>query len=204
MSRTTISVWRGGRAFTYSNNMKRLLDLVVSIVALPFAVALSFVFGLLFLVFNRENPLFVQSRVGQYGQVFKLVKLRTMHSSIKNLPTHQLSSADISTLGRIMRAIKVDELPQLYNVILGDMSLVGPRPCLPSQYDLINERLKLGVYDVKPGITGYAQVRGIDMSVPKELSQADHTYLLRRTWLLDVSLLLQTVVGRGSGDKTRP
>jgi lipopolysaccharide/colanic/teichoic acid biosynthesis glycosyltransferase len=182
--------------------MKRLLDLVVSIAVLPLAIMLSLVFGLLYLLLNRENPLFVQSRVGQYGQVFRLVKLRTMSSATKDLPTHQVSSADISTLGRVMRAIKVDELPQLYNVLLGEMSLVGPRPCLPSQHKLISERLRLGVYEAKPGITGYAQVRGIDMSVPEELALADHTYMCQQTVMLDFSLLLQTVVGQGSGDKT--
>lgn len=183
-------------------DVKRLLDVVLSIAVLPMAIVLSLIFGLLFLLINRENPLFVQSRVGQYGQVFRLVKLRTMSSAIKNLPTHMVSGADISTLGRIMRAIKIDELPQLYNVLRGEMSLVGPRPCLPSQHELINERLCLGVYDVKPGITGYAQVRGIDMSMPHELALADHTYLRDGTVTLDLSLLLQTVLGRGSGDKT--
>ena len=182
--------------------MKRLLDLVLSILVLPVAVVLSLVFGLLFLIINRENPLFMQNRVGQHGEIFRLIKLRTMSSATKDLPTHQVSSADISTLGKIMRAIKVDELPQLYNVLLGEMSLVGPRPCLPSQEELINERLKLGVYDAKPGITGYAQVRGIDMSMPVELALADHTYLLKQTLALDFALLLQTVAGRGRGDKT--
>lgn len=183
--------------------MKRLLDLSVSIAALPLAIVLSLVFGLLFLLASRENPLFVQSRVGQYGQVFRLFKLRTMSSATKNVPTHQVSSADISPLGRVMRAIKVDELPQLYNVLMGEMSLVGPRPCLPSQHELINERLRLGVYDAKPGITGYAQVRGIDMSIPVELALADQTYLREETVMLDFSLLLQTIAGQGSGDKTR-
>ncbi|MDB4222411.1 sugar transferase [Granulosicoccus sp.] len=183
-------------------NEKRLLDVVLSILVLPIAIALSLIFGLLFLLINRENPLFVQSRVGQYGQVFRLVKLRTMSSATKNLPTHLVSGADISTLGKIMRAIKVDELPQLYNVLRGDMSLVGPRPCLPTQHELITERINMGVYEAKPGITGYAQVRGIDMSVPKTLALADHVYLQQQKIMLDFSLLLQTVVGRGSGDKT--
>lgn len=183
--------------------MKRLLDLILTFAALPLAILLSAVFAVLFLVVNRENPLFVQSRVGQHGQVFRLFKLRTMSSATKDLPTHQVSSADISPLGRVMRAIKVDELPQLYNVLMGQMSLVGPRPCLPSQHELIGERLRLGVYDAKPGITGYAQVQGIDMSMPQELALADQAYLLKETMMLDFTLLLQTVVGQGSGDKTR-
>jgi O-antigen biosynthesis protein WbqP len=183
-------------------NVKRLLDVVLCIVVLPIAIVLSLIFGLLFLLINWENPLFVQSRVGQYGQVFRLLKLRTMSSVTKNLPTHMVSGADISTLGKIMRASKVDELPQLYNVLRGDMSLVGPRPCLPTQHELITERINMGVYEAKPGITGYAQVRGIDMSVPKKLALADHVYLQQQAFMLDISLLLQTVIGRGSGDKT--
>jgi O-antigen biosynthesis protein WbqP len=183
-------------------NVKRLLDVVLCIVVLPIAIVLSLIFGLLFLLINWENPLFVQSRVGQYGQVFRLLKLRTMSSVTKNLPTHMVSGADISTLGKIMRASKVDELPQLYNVLRGDMSLVGPRPCLPTQHELITERINMGVYEAKPGITGYAQVRGIDMSVPKKLAQADHVYLQQQAVMLDISLLLRTVIGRGSGDKT--
>lgn len=181
---------------------KRVVDIVVSVVALPFAAVLSLIFGLLFLIVNRENPVFIQNRVGQYGQIFRIVKLRTMSSSTKDLPTHEVKSADISKLGRVMRAIKVDELPQLINVLKGEMSLVGPRPCLPSQHKLITERLKLGVYDAKPGITGYAQVRGIDMSKPVELALADRTYLLKQAVMLDFSLLFQTVAGRGRGDKT--
>ncbi|MFK8078012.1 MAG: sugar transferase [Granulosicoccus sp.] len=181
---------------------KRIMDVLISILLLPIAIALSLVFGCLFYLMNRENPLFVQVRVGRLGQEFKLVKLRTMSSSTKDKPTHEISSSDISTLGKIMRAIKVDELPQLYNVLRGEMSLVGPRPCLPSQTELVSERDRLGVYDLLPGITGYAQVRGVDMSVPSVLAEMDSHYASIRSLSLDFSLLLQTVVGRGSGDKT--
>ena len=126
-----------------------------------------------------------------------------MPSSTGDLPTHQVSAANISFLGRLMRAIKVDELPQIYNVFRGEMSFVGPRPCLPSQSELIGERLNRGIYDAKPGITGYAQVRGIDMSVPEKLAIADQQYLVHGGLGMDVSLLVQTFVGRGSGDKTK-
>lgn len=181
---------------------KRIVDVLISILLLPIAIVLSLIFGFLFLVINRENPVFVQVRVGHLGEEFKLVKLRTMSSTTRDKPTHEISSSDISTLGKIMRAIKVDELPQLYNVLRGEMSLVGPRPCLPSQSELVAERKRLGVYDLLPGITGYAQVRGVDMSVPTVLAQMDSDYADKRTMALDLSLLLQTVVGRGSGDKT--
>ena len=182
--------------------MKRLQDLTVTLAILPLAIILILSFGTLVFILNRENPLFIQQRVGLHGRPFNLIKLRTMSSGTKNLPTHLIKSTDISALGRIMRAAKVDELPQLYNVLKGDMSLVGPRPCLPTQIDLIQERSKLGVYDLRPGITGYAQIRGIDMSVPTELAKADQAYLLERNSILDIKLLFLTVLGKGRGDKT--
>jgi len=183
-------------------DIKRLFDLLVSLLISPIGLVLCVVFGLLFLIVNRENPLFVQRRMGRHGEYFQLYKLRTMSSATKDVPTHKINSSEISTLGRIMRAIKVDEIPQLYNVIRGEMSLVGPRPCLPSQHKLITERLKLGVYEVRPGITGYAQVKGLDMSLPEKLAFVDSEYIQQKTLLLDLKLLLQTVLGKGSGDKT--
>lgn len=183
-------------------DIKRLFDLLVSLLISPIGLVLCVVFGLLFLIVNRENPLFVQRRMGRHGEYFQLYKLRTMSSATKDVPTHKINSSEISMLGRIMRAIKVDEIPQLYNVIRGEMSLVGPRPCLPSQHKLITERLKLGVYEVRPGITGYAQVKGLDMSLPEKLACVDSEYIQQKTLLLDLKLLLQTVLGKGSGDKT--
>ena len=181
---------------------KKLLDIVVSLLLLPVAFALCTIFGLLFLLLMRENPVFAQTRVGRYNRTFTLIKMRTMRSSTANKPTHEISRSDVSALGRFMRAIKVDELPQLINVLRGEMSLVGPRPCLPTQTDLINARLSLGVYQIKPGITGYAQVRGIDMSEPEQLALLDHTYLQQRSMMSDLALLSQTFLGRGIGDKT--
>ena len=181
---------------------KRVLDIVISILLVPIAVVLCLIFGALFYIVNKENPVFMQKRVGRFREVFTLVKLRTMSSATLDKPTHEISSSDISKLGQIMRAIKVDELPQLYNVLRGEMSLVGPRPCMPSQIELIEARHRLGVYDAMPGITGYAQVRGIDMSVPEVLAAADQVYLKEHSLMGDFGLLFQTLVGRGSGDKT--
>jgi len=169
---------------------------------MPLAAMLCTAFSLLSVFLHRENPFFSQRRVGQFGRVFTIFKLRTMRSSTLDVPTHEVSSAEISILGRIMRAAKVDELPQIYNVLRGDMSFVGPRPCLPSQTELISARLQRGVYDVKPGITGFAQVRGLDMSMPEELAKSDQQYLNNFSLSLDFWLMIQTVVGRGSGDKT--
>jgi len=112
----------------------------------------------------------------------------------------------LSTFARresiVFPAAKVDELPQIYNVLKGEMSFVGPRPCLPTQTKLINERLLRGVYDAKPGITGFAQVRGLDMSSPEELAKSDQQYLNNLSMKQDLWLVVQTVFGRGIGDKT--
>lgn len=182
--------------------LKRAFDIVVSIALAPIALVLSALFYCLFFVLTRENPLFAQERIGAGQKPFTLYKLRTMETSTKNLPTHEVSSAGIPRIGRLMRAIKVDELPQLYNVLRGEMSLVGPRPCLPTQSDLINERENRNVYSLLPGITGYAQVAGIDMSNPKTLAEADQHYLNNQSMLLDLRLLVQTALGFGSGDRT--
>jgi len=185
-----------------SEFIKRCFDIVVSILLLPLASVLCAAFSLLSVLLHGENPLFSQRRVGQFGRVFTIFKLRTMRSSTLDLPTHEVRSSEISLLGRIMRAAKVDELPQIYNVLKGEMSFVGPRPCLPTQTTLINERLRRGVYDAKPGITGFAQVRGLDMSSPEELAKSDQQYLNDFSMKLDLWLVIQTVFGRGVGDKT--
>jgi len=109
----------------------------------------------------------------------------------------------VTPLGRWLRRLKLDELPQLWNVLRGDMSLVGPRPCLPSQTELIAERRARGVYALRPGITGVAQVAGVDMSDPPRLAALDATYLATVSAAADLRLLLATVRGAGRGDRIR-
>lgn len=172
--------------------MKRLFDIVLSAVGL---VALSPLIVLLAILIRRSShgpAVFAQDRIGREGKIFRCYKLRTMVQGTPNVPTHEASKADYTRIGRILRSFKLDELPQLWNVLTGDMSLVGPRPCLPSQAELLVERRRYGILDVPPGVTGLAQVRGIDMSIPAKLVDADIEYLRNRSFAYDMGICFQT------------
>jgi O-antigen biosynthesis protein WbqP len=143
--------------------------------------------------------IFAQVRVGKNGRLFTCYKLRTMYAGTANVPTHQVEVSSVTPLGEYLRRFKVDEIPQLYNVVAGDMSLVGPRPCLPSQTDLVEARRRLDVLTVRPGITGLAQVRGIDMSDPERLAAVDAQYVRSHSFAGDIKLIWSTIRGRGLG-----
>lgn len=128
---------------------------------------------------DTRAPLFFQERVGLYQKAFLLVKFRTMPIGTSSVATHLVDLERISSIGRFLRRTKLDELPQLWNVLRGDMSLVGPRPCLFNQAELIAARLEFDVFNARPGITGLAQIKGIEMSTPKLLARVD-SYMLRR------------------------
>jgi O-antigen biosynthesis protein WbqP len=152
--------------------MIRLLDIIFS-----FLILILF-FPLLILIFflgllDNGFPIFIQKRVGLNLKNFTLIKFRTMKMGTLSAGTHLIDSSNISRFGHFLRKCKLDELPQLLNVLMGHMSLVGPRPCLSNQKRLIIERKKRGVYKVKPGITGLAQVSGINMSRPTLLAKTD-------------------------------
>jgi len=106
----------------------------------------------------------------------------------------------MTPIGKTLRAYKLDELPQLVNVLKGEMSLVGPRPCLPSQPDVIAARRAKGVFAVRPGITGLAQIAGIDMSTPEKLAIADAEYVKTASLWNDIAMILGSVIGKGKGD----
>ena len=152
--------------------MIRLLDIVFSFLILillfPLLI-LIFFFGFL----DNSFPLFLQKRVGLNLKNFTLIKFRTMKMGTLSVGTHLIESSNITRFGYFLRKFKLDELPQLLNVFMGHMSLVGPRPCLPNQRKLIIERKKRGIYKVKPGITGLAQVSSINMSRPVLLAKTD-------------------------------
>lgn len=183
--------------------MKRALDIILALlIALP-SIPLILVFSLLIFLEDRGNPIFAQTRVGRNLEPFTLYKLRTMSIGTPMLGTHEVSAASVTRLGRFLRASKIDELPQLLNVLRGDMSFVGPRPCLYNQTELIEERKRLSVFSVVPGITGLAQVNGVDMSVPARLALWDYKYVASRTVCMDLKLLVQTFTGKGSGDRIK-
>lgn len=172
--------------------MKRLIDIVMSFLGLlllwPFLLAAF----LLVRVTSPGPALFRQQRIGRHQHPFVCYKIRTMRTGTPETPTHLAPASAVTPVGRVLRASKLDELPQLYNVLVGDMSLVGPRPCLPSQEALIAARAKRGVFNVRPGVTGLAQVMGVDMTDPERLAAVDADYIRTRTLGLDIRLLLAT------------
>ncbi len=180
--------------------MIRFFDVVFSAAGL---VVGSPLLGLLWILGWLENrsPIFRQVRVGRHQQPFTLVKFRTMRLDTGNVPTHMVSAASVTPLGRFLRRTKLDELPQLWNVLLGDMSLVGPRPGLPSQTALTEARARAGIFEARPGITGLAQLQGIDMSTPEMLAEADARMLSRLSLTDYFRYVVATALGGGRGDR---
>ncbi len=184
---------------SYSRPLLRVLDIVFS------ATGLLVLWPVLLLVcvvvwFDTRSPLFTQKRVGRYQQPFVLVKFRTMSPGTAHVASHMASSESITRLGAMLRRTKLDELPQLWNVLMGHMSLVGPRPGLFNQHDLTQARTAHCVYAARPGITGLAQVSGIDMSTPELLAQTDARMLREMSVRNYFKLIFLTVLGKGSGD----
>lgn len=151
--------------------------------------------------FDTGSPIFRQVRVGRYQKPFTLVKFRTMKRDTASVATHLASSASITRFGHFLRKTKLDELPQLWNVLKGEMSLVGPRPGLFNQQELTAERAKRGVFEVRPGITGLAQVSEIDMSTPVLLAETDQKMIQSLTVRHYFKYILMTVSGKGAGDR---
>lgn len=183
--------------------MKRTFDLLGAAIGLLLAGPLILALVVAIRKGSDGPGIFTQERVGRHGRVFRCHKLRTMRSGTPDVPTHMAAAAQITSIGAFLRRTKLDELPQLWNVLKGEMSFVGPRPCLPSQTELIAERNKRGVLALRPGITGLAQVNGVDMSHPVMLAEMDAQYLRERSFTGDLRLIYQTVFGAGRGDRVR-
>jgi lipopolysaccharide/colanic/teichoic acid biosynthesis glycosyltransferase len=183
--------------------MLRVLDVLLAGAGLlllwPLLLAL-YVLGL----FDTGSPLFRQERVGRYQRPFVLVKFRTMRKGTASVASHLASMTDITSFGSFLRRTKLDELPQLWNVLMGDMSLVGPRPCLFNQHELVAERSARGVFNARPGITGFAQVNGIDMSTPSLLAEIDERMLNNLSITSYFRYILMTAFGKGTGDRVKP
>lgn len=182
--------------------MIRVLDVLLAlgglIVSAPLLLLLL-VLGTL----DTGSPLFRQVRVGRNRKPFTLWKFRTMRPGTASVATHLADASAITPLGTLLRRTKLDELPQLWNVLRGDMSLVGPRPCLFNQETLIAERTARGVYQSRPGVTGLAQVNGIDMSTPELLAETDWKMLTELTVATYFKYLWMTVLGKGGGDRVK-
>jgi O-antigen biosynthesis protein WbqP len=182
--------------------MIRIFDILFSLLGL--IVLFPALVGLWILGwFDNRSPLFRQQRVGRYQRPFVLVKFRTMRLDTASVGTHLTDASAVTWLGRFLRRTKLDELPQLWNVLKGNMSLVGPRPCLFNQEELIKERAERGVFNAHPGITGLSQIQRIDMSTPELLAKTDAEMLKNLTTLSYFRFIFLTLVGKGSGDRVR-
>ena len=180
--------------------MIRLFDFFFSL----FGLLLGFPVLLVLMVvgfFDTGSPVFRQERVGRNKKPFTLVKFRTMKKDTASVASHLASASAITPFGRFLRRTKLDELPQLWNVLKGEMSLVGPRPCLFNQEELIAERESRGVLAARPGITGLAQVNDIDMSTLQLLAETDQRMLRSLTVGAYFRYIFMTVAGKGAGDQ---
>ena len=168
--------------------IRNLICLIALLVLFPIIV----ICGLLVIIEDGLPVIFKQARLGKDKKEFMIYKLRTMKKNVPSLGTHEIDSTLYLRVGSLLRISKLDELPQLFNVISGDLNLVGPRPGLPNQTDLKESRANKNIFLIKPGITGLGQVAGYNMSNPPLLSEVDKVYMDSKSMLLDIKILIAT------------
>ena len=177
--------------------VKRILDVCISLIAIIILLPFFLVFSIMIKIESKGPILFKQNRIGKNKKIFVIYKFRTMKiGTPKDMPTHMLKDADsyITKFGNMMRKTSLDELPQLINILKGDMSIIGPRPALWNQEDLIKEREKYHVNNIRPGLTGWAQVNGRDeISIPVK-AKLDGEYIQKISFLFDVKIFFKTIV----------
>jgi O-antigen biosynthesis protein WbqP len=176
--------WRGG---------KRGLDLLLAAIALMLLSPLLLLIALAVWLEDRGPALFRQARIGREGHPFTLVKFRSMPIGTAHLPSSSATSLRVTRVGSVIRRLNLDELPQLLNILAGEMSIVGPRPALASQTELLELRRANGAMNLRPGLTGLAQIRGYDGMPIDEKAAADAEYARRASLPLDVAIILRTV-----------
>ncbi|WP_273401537.1 sugar transferase [Traorella massiliensis] len=180
----------------YRNGLKRVLDFILSLAGL---ILLSPVLLIIALIIKLTSPgpvFFKQKRVGKNKTYFNILKFRTMRTDTpKDTPTHLLANPDqyITPIGKVLRKTSLDELPQIINILKGDMSIIGPRPALWNQYDLIEERDRYGANDILPGLTGWAQINGRDELEIDVKARLDGEYVERISFLFDCKCFFGTI-----------
>jgi len=182
--------------------MIRFFDLVFSflgLLALIPLLTIIFISGL----FDTGSPLFRQERIGRNEKPFTLVKFRTMRKETASVASHLADASTITSFGRFLRKTKLDELPQLWNVLKGEMSLVGPRPGLFNQIELKDVRKRHNIFVARPGITGLAQISNIDMSTPELLAKTDAEMISTMSVSNYFKYIFLTFAGKGQGDRVR-
>lgn len=180
----------------YNKIWKRVLDIILSFLAI---IILSWLFLILFIVIKIDSKgpvLFKQKRVGIHKTYFNILKFRTMRiDTPKDMPTHMLANPEqyITKVGKFLRKTSLDELPQIFNIFVGDMSIIGPRPALWNQDDLVAERDLYGANDVRPGLTGWAQINGRDeLEIPVK-AKLDGEYVRRISFGFDIKCFFGTI-----------
>jgi O-antigen biosynthesis protein WbqP len=176
--------------------MKRVFDLTLSVLLSLLLLPAICVIAVVIKLTSKGPVLYWSERVGRHNRLFPMPKFRTMRIDTPEVATHLLTDSDvwITPVGRLLRSTSLDELPQLYSILTGQMSFVGPRPALFNQHDLINQRRERGVDRLLPGLTGWAQINGRDeLSLPDKV-EADAYYLQNRSLLFDVKILCLTFV----------
>lgn len=174
--------------------MKRLFDLILSLMLSVVLVLPILVIASLIRLNSRGPAIYWSARVGYDNRIFQMPKFRSMRTDTPAVATHLLEQPEqyVTPIGRFLRKSSLDELPQLWSILLGDMSFVGPRPALFNQYDLIELRTKQGVHKLVPGLTGWAQVNGRDeLPIPQKV-QFDAEYLQRRSFWFDLKIMTMT------------
>ncbi len=180
----------------YKNTLKRTLDFILSLLGIIFLSLLLIIIAILIKCDSKGPVLFKQKRVGKNKKHFNILKFRTMYANTpKDVPTHLLKNpnANITKTGRFLRKTSLDELPQLFNILIGQMSIIGPRPALYNQYDLIAERDKYGANALVPGLTGYAQINGRDELPIDVKAKYDGFYAKNISFKLDVVIFIKTI-----------
>ncbi|MDB4244530.1 sugar transferase [Gammaproteobacteria bacterium] len=172
-----------------------MINLILKVLAGICLIAISpliFISILFVLIEDGFPAIFVQERLGKNLKIFKIYKIRTMYQDTPNLGSHEVSASNYLKIGSILRKLKIDELPQVINFINGDINLIGPRPGLPSQIKLKEFRLKNGIFNTTPGITGLGQVLGYDMSNPEQLALIDALYIQNKSVKIDLMIFIAT------------
>lgn len=176
----------------YANGGKRVLDIAAALFAMMILAPLLAIIALLILIFDYGPVIFTQTRVGRNGQPFKFYKFRSMPVGTKNVASDQLGQIKLTWIGKLLRRSNLDELPQLFNILLGDMSVVGPRPPIPTQTQLIESRRANGALAVRPGLTGLAQVSSYSGMPVEEKAGYDGQYARHITLAGDVRIVFRT------------
>jgi len=181
----------------YRKYIKRILDFVLSFIALIMLSPVFLIIAILIKLDSKGPVLFKQKRVGKNKKHFYILKFRTMKvDTPKDTPTHMLQNPEkyITRVGKFLRKTSLDELPQIINILKGDMSIIGPRPALWNQYDLIEERDKYGANDVYPGLTGWAQINGRDELPIEVKARYDGEYVQKMSFWMDVKCFFGTII----------